>query len=113
MDTSKRRGEPKDFMGIGSSPVPGLTLRCALQGHAKEINRIAWSPDGQYLASPSDDTTIRIWDVESGECAAKLEEHRDRVNTVAWSPNGRLLASCSYDRTIRLWDVRNGQQSYI
>lgn len=40
----------KDFLEIGGSPVPGLTLRHVLRGHKGVINRIAWSPDGSYLA---------------------------------------------------------------
>jgi WD40 repeat protein len=66
MPTSK---EPQDFMEIGGSPVPGITLRQRLRGRSV-IHRIAWSPNGRLLASPSDDKTIRIWDVECGECVA-------------------------------------------
>lgn len=54
------------FTEIGGSPVPGLTLRHVLRGHKDWIGRIAWSPDGSYLASPSADKTIRIWDAHSG-----------------------------------------------
>jgi WD40 repeat protein len=67
---SPEQEEPEvpTFTEIGGSPVPGLTLRHVLRGHTGGINRIAWSPDGHYLASPSDDKSLRIWDVERGEC---------------------------------------------
>lgn len=66
--TPETEEQPKDFTEIGGSPVPGLTLRHVLRGHTDSISRIAWSPDGKYLASPSRDKTIRIWDVSMGEC---------------------------------------------
>jgi small GTP-binding protein len=98
----------EEFMEIGGSPVPGITLRQVLHGHADRINRIAWSPDGRFLASPSDDKTIRIWDaVDGGECAAILEGHTNVVNSVAWSPNNSWLVSGSDDRTIQIWDATN------
>src|SRR6185503_2740474 len=63
----------EDFMEVGGSPVPGLTLQRILPKHTEAIFRLAWSPDGQRLASPSKDGRVRIWDVESGECVAVLE----------------------------------------
>ena len=99
--------EPKglDFTEIGSSPVPGFTLRHVLRGHDSSIGRIAWSPDGVYIASPSDDNSIRIWDSRSGKCVHALHEHSNRVNCVAWSPEGHRLASGSYDETVHIWDT--------
>jgi small GTP-binding protein len=99
----------KDFLEIGGSPVPGLTLRHVLRGHTDTINRIAWSPDGSYLASPSSDKTIRMWDARNGACVHTLQAgHTEGANSVAWSPDGRRLAS-SGDTTIRLWDVISGK----
>jgi small GTP-binding protein len=97
---------PKDFVEIGSSPVPGLTLRHVLRGHKDAINRIAWSPDGKYLASPSEDKTIHIWDVSTGECVRVLEGHTDTVFSVAWSPDGQILISGGSDGTIQIWNTK-------
>ena len=47
---------------------PGVKLVRTLRGHTEFIGRIAWSPDGRILASPSGDGTIRLWDTETGEC---------------------------------------------
>ncbi len=73
------------------------------------IFRIAWSPDGQTLASPAEDKKIRLWDVEAGKLRQELEGHSDSVISVAWSPDGRNLASGSYDKTIRIWEVETGR----
>ncbi|MCP4700626.1 MAG: hypothetical protein GY862_27795 [Gammaproteobacteria bacterium] len=101
----KPEPESGDFMEIGGSPVPGLTLRHVLRGHTSYIHHIAWSPDGRYLASPSHDKTIRIWDGERGECVVVLEGHQEKIFEVAWSPDGCSLASRSRDKTIRIWEA--------
>jgi small GTP-binding protein len=97
--------EPADGVRVGESPVPGLTLRRILRGHTDAITRIAWSPDGRLLASPSDDKTTRIWDVARGECVAVLKAHKGEVCSVTWSPDGSRLASGSSDETIRIWNT--------
>jgi len=45
----------------------GLTIRHILIGQSERISRLAWAPDGQRLASPSFDRTIRIWDTQTGQ----------------------------------------------
>lgn len=98
-------GRPKEFMQVGGSPVPGLTLRRILRGNNTDtVLRFNWSPRGLYLASPSGDT-ITIWDVERGESLGVLKGHRAGVVSVAWSPDGQRLASGADDGTIRVWDA--------
>ena len=80
---------------VGEEPVSGMRLRAISRGHTGEIGRIAWSPCGRFIASPSFDNTIRIWDANDGKCFAVLEGHRDIVYCVAWSPNGAQLISGS------------------
>ena len=53
-----------DGVKVGEEPVPGMRLRCICRGHTGIIGRIAWSPCGRFIASPSKDMTIRIWDAE-------------------------------------------------
>ncbi|MBN2390328.1 MAG: hypothetical protein JXR84_06380 [Anaerolineae bacterium] len=97
------------FTEIGGSPVPGLTLRQVLRGHTDWIGRIAWAPDGTYLASPSYDETIRIWDTRTGACIHILQYHAGDIQGVAWSPDGLQLASASGDKTVGLWNAVSGQ----
>ena len=70
------------------------------------VNSVAFSPDGQRIASASDDRTIFVWDAISGEVVAgPFTGHIDFVLSVTFSPNGRRIASASRDFTIRVWDV--------
>ena len=81
-----RRGQQKQMSGKSTTEtIPsGLSLRHTLQGHKDFISRIAWSPDGQFLASASFDRTIKLWDAEGGELRQTLEGHPLNIHSVAW-----------------------------
>ena len=76
-----------------------------LTGHTDWVQNVAFSPDGQTLASGSNDETIRLWETETGKHIATLTGHTDVVQSVAFSPDGQTLASASFDNTVRLWDI--------
>lgn len=79
-------------------------------GHTKDINSVAFSPDGKTLASGSGDETIKLWDVESGNELRTLAGHTMPVYSVAFTPDGKTLASGSADKTVKLWDVETGKE---
>ncbi len=74
---------------------------------------VAWSPDGDLVASAHDDGSVRIWEVTSGRPIRVMLEHEGKVNGVSWSPSGRKLASASDDGTVRLWDVATGRELLV
>jgi len=97
---------------ISTEPVVEAEWNACLQtleGHRDSVQSVTFSPDGQRLASGSNDNTIKIWDPASGQCLQTLEGHRNLVQSVAFSPDGQRLASGSNDKTIKIWDPASGQ----
>lgn len=80
------------------------SLNYNLTGHDSPVNSVAYSPCGQYLASGSDDSAVKIWHPESQRALKTFKDHRQVVKAVAWSPTGDQVASSSNDETIKLWN---------
>lgn len=86
-----------------------LTAKWTMLAHEKDINAVAVSPDGQIIATGSQDRTLKLWDAAKGVLGATCKGHKRGIWNVAFSPVDRVVASCSGDMTIRVWSTANGE----
>jgi WD40 repeat protein len=82
-----------------------------LVGHGGFAWSVAVSPDGKMLASGSEDGTMRLWDVATGQGVLVIGTGDDVVRSLAFSPDGMLLASADRaGKSVRVWDVATGRE---
>ena len=79
-------------------------------GSNDEIKGLAFSSDGRRLFSGSNDKSIKIWDVDSGQPIQTIAAHSSGVTDIALSPDNQRLASSSHDRTVKIWDLDSGRE---
>ncbi|ORX60004.1 WD40 repeat-like protein [Piromyces finnis] len=81
-----------------------------LHGHTQSVRAVAGS--GNVLVSGSYDSTVRVWDLKTGESVHLLRGHMDKVYSVGYSPELELAASGSMDTFVRVWSTKTGQCLY-
>ena len=90
---------------LAKPPVPEFVLDRTLKAHSGWVTGVAFSADGQRLASGSSDQTVKLWDVptgqETGTVATKIQE----VQALAFSRDGHWLAAENSINTVTLWDA--------
>ncbi len=80
-----------------------------LQGHTTTIRGIAYSPDGRWLASGSEDRNVILWNAATGKTEFILTGHHAPVTCLAFAPDGRSLLSADASGALKFWHVATGQ----
>jgi WD40 repeat protein len=90
-------------------PPPQEPLVYTLTGHGGAIRAVAVTPDSKRAVSASDDTTLKLWDLERGLELATMTGHATAVWSVAITPDGKYAISGSSDGTLKMWDLELGR----
>jgi hypothetical protein len=69
------------------------------------VRSVSFSPDGKHVASGSEDKTVKVWNVSTGECVTTLKGHSSYVISVSFSPDGTSIVSGSDDNTVKIWST--------
>ena len=99
-------GSPDDLLAASET----ARARAALTGHTGAVTAVAVAPDGTWLASGSQDSTVLIWDAATGQEPVALTGHTGAVTAVAMAPDGTWLYSASQDGTVLIWDAATGRE---
>jgi guanine nucleotide-binding protein subunit beta-2-like 1 protein len=77
----------------------------SFKGHSHIVQDVTISADGAYALSASWDKTLRLWDLESGECTKRFVGHTGDVLSVSIAKNLRQIVSASRDKTVKVWNT--------
>lgn len=93
-----------------STAAPYTAKGTIVNTHQDAIHALAFSPDGEILASCGYDRVIKLWDTAAKKELRVLKDHSDAVYGISFSPDGKWLASAAADRAVKVWDAAAGKR---
>lgn len=86
-------------------------LQHKMKKHTDWVTAVAYSPNGQMLATADRNGGISVWDPDSAQELFTLAGQKAAVTALSWRPDSKLLASSSEDGTVKLWELQEGKQA--
>jgi WD40 repeat protein/serine/threonine protein kinase len=81
--------------------------------HDSPVYSVAFSPDGQHLATATKDGFVRLWRAKTGQELRKWHAHEDNATCLEFSPDSRYLASGGWDSKVKVWDVEKALRTEV
>jgi WD40 repeat protein len=85
-------------------------MQAAWKGHAKEVLRVTFSPDGKIVASLGADGVVKLWDVSRSKQRAALRVPRTTIVGLGYGPDGKTLVTVTANGLIKVWDATTARQ---
>jgi WD40 repeat protein len=82
----------------------------SLDGHKSPVMGLAWSRDGQTIATGTRDGIVRLFDAATGKEKHVLRGHKDGVRSIVYSPDSRYVCTGGYDGLVKVWNVATGKE---
>lgn len=104
------------LLGTVMALVAGAPHSCqayeTIGKHVGGVCSVAYSPDGNWIASGGGDWLVKIWNPSTKSLALQFAGHTSTVASVAYSPDGTMIASGAADNTAKLWSITNRRLLY-
>jgi hypothetical protein len=101
-------GGPSKVLKVFSTKDGSVLFK--MKKHTDWVTAVAFSPNGEWLASADRNGGVVIWDADNGLEIHTLAGHRSAVNALAWRPDSKVLASVSEDGSAKVWEIQEGKQ---
>jgi WD40 repeat protein len=99
-----------DFLKPQASSALNDQPMLTLHGHYSGVNDLVFTPDGQLVVSVGDDSTVKLWDVATGQTLRTYLGHSKGVLAAALHPQGHLLATAGRDHQITIYETLTGRK---
>eukprot|EP00735_Rhodelphis_limneticus_P005068 TRINITY_DN1676_c0_g1::TRINITY_DN1676_c0_g1_i2::g.17883::m.17883 TRINITY_DN1676_c0_g1::TRINITY_DN1676_c0_g1_i2::g.17883 ORF type:complete len:1613 (+),score=581.39,sp/Q149M9/NWD1_HUMAN/24.96/2e-79,WD40/PF00400.27/5.8e-09,WD40/PF00400.27/0.65,WD40/PF00400.27/0.16,WD40/PF00400.27/73,WD40/PF00400.27/0.00016,WD40/PF00400.27/7,WD40/PF00400.27/6.3e-07,WD40/PF00400.27/0.0015,WD40/PF00400.27/2.1e+02,WD40/PF00400.27/2.5e+02,WD40/PF00400.27/4.8,WD40/PF00400.27/4.9e-08,WD40/PF00400.27/7.5,eIF2A/PF08662.6/0 len=102
----------REYMGVYAKWSNKITYKnpvaLIIPAHTTAVSSCAFSPDGEKIATTSDDSTVRVFDATTGQQLLKLKPATEKASTVTFSPDGSKLYSGGQNKKMDVWDAKTG-----
>ena len=81
----------------------------SLTGHRSSCTSVEFHPFGEFFASGSSDTDLKIWDIKKKGCIHTYKGHRGAIKRIRFTPDGRWVVTGGEDNIVKVWDLTAGK----